>query len=445
MSKKKSITIFVILAVIIVLAGVLSFIEFPMGLYDYNGYAKVIKLGLDLKGGVSVTFEVATTEVVDGKTVTIDDENLKIRIEGAVTRLQDLLVEKGYTEASVSYDMSSDVPTIRVEVPDVDDPERIFTLISRPATLLFVNPDKHEEIYIEGKTDLETAYVSYDDNKSAYQVGLKFNDIGAEKFAKVTKTLSSDGTKTGYMTILVNGEVLMDKVSVSEAIVGGNASISSNKGYTYDEAYELATSLQAGTFGVDLEVREQRVLGPTLGENAIRNGLIAGAVGTFLVMVFMALIYKKLGLIADLALCIYVELLLIFCSILPWVQLTLPGIAGIVLGIGMAVDANVIVFERTKDEYRNGKPLISSINIGFSKGRVAIIDSNITTIIGAIVLWVFGGSAIVGFAITLLIGIIISMFTALVVTRGLIKLALPFDSIDGSGYGLKREVAINVK
>lgn len=200
LSKKKSITIFVILAVIIVAAGVLSFIKFPMGLYDYNGYATSIKLGLDLSGGVSVTFDVATTEVVDGETVTIDRGDLEDRIQGAVTRLQDLLVDKGYSESVVSYDMSTDTPTIRVEVPDVDDPERIFTLISRPATLRFVNPDDYDEIYIEGKTDLETAYVSYDSDNAYYVVGLKFNDKGAKKFADVTEELSEDGTTTGYNT-----------------------------------------------------------------------------------------------------------------------------------------------------------------------------------------------------------------------------------------------------
>jgi protein-export membrane protein SecD len=247
------------------------------------------------------------------------------------------------------------------------------------------------------------------------------------------------------MTILVNGEVLMSKVSVSDTISGGNATISNSSGYTYSEAYELATSLQAGTFGVDLSVREQSILGPTLGENAIRDGLIAGAIGLVLIMIFMGIFYRKLGILASVALCIYVELLLIFCSILPWVQLTLPGIAGLVLGIGMAVDANIVIFERTKDEYRKGKSLISALDIGFKKGRIAVIDANITTIIGAIVLWVFGGSSIVGFAITLLISIVISMFTALVVTRGLIKLALPFESIEGSTYGLKREVAKDVK
>lgn len=440
MSKKKSIVVFVVLAVFIVAAGVLSVVSFPIGLYDYTGYAKAIKLGLDLSGGVSVVYEVVTTEA-DG--TEIPSDVLDQRCQGAVESLQNLLLSKSYPESVVTYNKGA-TPTIRVEVPDVDDPERLFDLIGRPASLQFVNPDDHSEVYIEGKNHLDNAYVlAHETVSGKYAVGLQFNTEGAKKFAEVTKELSQDGSTTGYLTILVNGEVLMDKVSVSQEITGGNATISSSNGYTFDEAYDLSTSLQAGTFGVDLIERETRVLGPTLGENAIRNGLIAGAIGLVLVMIFMVVFYRKLGLLANMALLIYVELLLIFCAILPWVQLTLPGIAGIVLGIGMAVDANIIVFERTKDEFRNGKTLITAIDTGFKKGSVAVIDANITTLIGAVVLWVFGGSSIVGFAVTLFISIIISMFTALVVTRSLIKLALPFDSQNAGGYGLKREVANN--
>jgi protein-export membrane protein, SecD/SecF family len=249
-------------------------------------------------------------------------------------------------------------------------------------------------------------------------------------------------------------------VNVNTVITDGAAIIqSSNGGYSYEQAYELVTRLQAGTFGVDLTSREPNIVSPTLGDNAIKNSLIAGAIGLALVMIFMFVIYRNLGLMADIALLIYIELLLILCSVLPWVQLTLPGIAGIVLGIGMAVDANIVIFERMKDEFRdsvNDNPDLFSKPIrgadgrvtsqggifarGFRKAVIAVVDANVTTIIGAIVLWIFGGQAVIGFAVTLLISIVISMFTAIVVTRGLIYALQGFAGSDNPAlYGFKKK------
>ena len=220
----------------------------------------------------------------------------------------------------------------------------------------------------------------------------------------------------------------------------------------------MATRLQAGTFGVDMTVRETNIVSPTLGTTAIRSSLIAGIVGIVLVMIFMVALYGMFGLMADMALLAYIELVLFLCSVLPWVQLTLPGIAGIIIGIGMAVDANIIIFERIKDEYRSGllgsdnlflKPQRGSdgkitsqggpISRGFRRAAVAVIDSNVTTLIGAIVMWIFGGTSIVGFAVTLFISILVSMFTALLVTRLNISLLGAFDNMNNPKlYKLKR-------
>lgn len=433
---------------------------FPIGksMYDYTGYARSIKLGLDLAGGVSAVFDV---KAPDGETLTADE--LKIRLDGVKASMEDLLTSKGYTESVVTYNTTGN-PTITVEIPDVDDPERVFDLIGRPASLKITKGGDEKTVYIVGSKHLKNVGVAADTEKNngTYVISLQFNAEGTKAFAAATK---ENVGKT--LDIYINDEILMEDVSVSSEISNGQAVIkqggrSTNGnytgGYTYEEAYNLATRLQAGTFGVDMTVRETNIVSPTLGTTAIRSSLIAGIVGIVLVMIFMVALYGMFGLMADMALLAYIELVLFLCSILPWVQLTLPGIAGIIIGIGMAVDANIIIFERIKDEYRSGllgsdnlflKPQRGSdgkitsqggpISRGFRRAAVAVIDSNVTTLIGAIVMWIFGGTSIVGFAVTLFISILVSMFTALLITRLNISLLGAFDNMNNPRlYMLKR-------
>lgn len=433
---------------------------FPIGksMYDYTGYARSIKLGLDLAGGVSAVFDV---KAPDGETLTTDE--LKTRLDGVKASMEDLLTSKGYTESVVTYNTTGN-PTITVEIPDVDDPERVFDLIGRPASLKITKGGDEKTVYIVGSKHLKNVGVAPDTerNNGTYVISLQFNAEGTKAFAAATK---ENVGKT--LDIYINDEILMKDVSVSSEISNGQAVIkqggrSTNGnytgGYTYEEAYNLATRLQAGTFGVDMTVRETNIVSPTLGTTAIRSSLIAGIVGIVLVMIFMVALYGMFGLMADMALLAYIELVLFLCSVLPWVQLTLPGIAGIIIGIGMAVDANIIIFERIKDEYRSGllgsdnlflKPQRGSdgkitsqggpISRGFRRAAVAVIDSNVTTLIGAIVMWIFGGTSIVGFAVTLFISILVSMFTALLVTRLNISLLGAFDNMNNPKlYMLKR-------
>ncbi len=433
---------------------------FPIGksMYDYTGYARSIKLGLDLAGGVSAVFDV---KAPDGETLTADE--LKIRLDGVKASMEDLLTSKGYTESVVTYNTTGN-PTITVEIPDVDDPERVFDLIGRPASLKITKGGDEKTVYIVGSKHLKNVGVAPDTerNNGTYVISLQFNAEGTKAFAAATK---ENVGKT--LDIYINDEILMKDVSVSSEISNGQAVIkqsgrSTNDdytgGYTYEEAYNLATRLQAGTFGVDMTVRETNIVSPTLGTTAIRSSLIAGIVGIVLVMIFMVALYGMFGLMADMALLAYIELVLFLCSVLPWVQLTLPGIAGIIIGIGMAVDANIIIFERIKDEYRSGllgsdnlflKPQRGSdgkitsqggpISRGFRRAAVAVIDSNVTTLIGAIVMWIFGGTSIVGFAVTLFISILVSMFTALLITRLNISLLGAFDNMNNPRlYMLKR-------
>ncbi len=463
MSKKKSITIFVIVGILIILGAVFAAVPtFQIGksMYDYTGYARSIKLGLDLAGGVSAVFDASAPE---GEELTNDE--MKVRLDGVKASMEDLLTSKGYTESVVTYNTTGN-PTITVEIPDVDDPERVFDLIGRPASLKITKGGEEDTVYIIGSKHLEAVGIAADDKKNdgTYVISLQFNKEGTTAFATATKE-----NVNGKLDIYVNDEVIMEGVGVSKEISNGRAQISSNTGYTYEQAYDLATRLQAGTFGVDLKVRETNIVSPTLGTSAIRSSLIAAIVGLVLVMIFMVVFYGMFGLMADLALIMYTELVLFLCAVLPWVQLTLPGIAGIVIGIGMAVDANIIIFERIKDEYRSGildsdnlflKPTRGSdgkitsqggpISRGFRRAAVAVIDSNVTTLIGAIVLWIFGGTTIVGFAVTLFISIVVSMFTSLVISRGLISLLSPFDEFNQPKlYRLKKnndvskEVAVN--
>ena len=418
--------------------AVFAVVDFPIGntVYDYHGYAKTIKLGLDMSGGVSAVFNV------------IDDglSDLDVRIDGTVASLQELLVSKGYTEATVTKGTNSNgLNTIRVEVPDVDDPETVLSLIGRPATLEFkLEESEAAEAIIIGSEHLETAYVTTDDN-SAYAVGLKFNDEGTKVFSDMT---SANVGKSTY--IYINGE-LYTTVNINSAITNGSAIITSQAGYSFEEAKDFATRLQSGTFGVKLQQAEVRSISPTLGANAVRNALIAGVIGIALIFVFLAVIYRGMGLAADVALCIYIVLLLWFSAVLPWVQLTLPGIAGLLLSIGMAVDGNVIIFERIREEYRGtSKPIKSAVKAGFKRSIAAIIDGNVTTLIGAIVLWAVGSAAIQGFAVTLFIGIILSMFTSLLITRLVLNAFLPLTAkldkkhkgLNEKLYGLKRSASV---
>lgn len=448
--------IFTLISVLLILGAVFAFIPtFQIGnsVYDYTGYARSIKLGLDLAGGVSAVFDVKAPE---GEDLTADE--MRVRLDGVKASMEDLLTSKGYTESVVTYNATGANPTITVEIPDVDDPERVFDLIGRPASLKITKGDDADTVYIVGSKHLSQVGVAADTEKNngTYVISLQFNKEGTTAFATATK----DNVGSN-LDIYINGEKLMS-VSVSSEISNGQAVIkqggSTSGGYTYEEAYDMATRLQAGTFGVDMTVRETNILSPTLGTTAIRSSLIAGLVGLLIVMIFMVVFYGMFGLMADLALIAYTELVLFLCAILPWVQLTLPGIAGIIIGIGMAVDANILIFERIKDEYRSGllgtddlflKPQRGSdgkitsqggpISRGFRKAAVAVIDSNVTTLIGAIVMWIFGSTSIVGFAVTLFISIIVSMFTALFITRMNISLLGAFDNMNNPKfYMLKR-------
>ena len=424
MSKIKSIIILVVVAVLVIGLGLLIFPlngqdSFAIGKSNYDFYwvSKSIKLGLDLEGGMYVVY---TMDLED-----IDSDQRDSAVDGTIANLEALLFSKGYTEATVTRQGND---KIRVEIPSVDDTASLMALIGEPAELEF--RDESGTVLIEGGKHLQDAQpIPYN---GSYAISLKFNDEGTTAFASATS--ANVGKK---LAIYINGEEIM-AATVNAAINEGEAVITGN--YTQQQASDLAIKLQAGTFAVSLTPEENSTISATLGQNALSSSLIAGAIGLGIIILLMVLIYRAMGLVAAGALVIYTVIMMYALAIVPWVQLTLPSIAGIILSIGMAVDANVIIFERIKDERLNGgKSIRTSVQIGFKKALSAILDGNITTILGSIVMIIFGATTIKSFGITLLIGIVISMFTALVVTRLLINIALAFNEESDALYGLRRK------
>ncbi len=423
MSKTKSIIILVVLMVLVVGLTLLIFPlngqdSFAIGNsnYDFRWVSKSIKLGLDLEGGMYVVYSMDLDS--------IETDQRDVAVEGTISNLEALLFSKGYTEATVTRQGNN---KLRVEIPSVDDTASLMALLGEPAELEF--KDESGNVLVEGGKHLEDATaVLYE---GSYAISLTFNDEGTEAFATAT---SNNVGKS--ISIYINGEEIMSP-TVNTAITDGNAVITGN--YTQQQANEMAIKLKAGTFAVSLTPEENSTISATLGQNALESSLIAGVIGLAIIIILMVAIYRLNGLVAAGSLIIYTVIMFYALAIVPWVQLTLPSIAGIILSIGMAVDANVIIFERIKDErLKGGKSIRTSTQIGFKKSLSAILDGNITTILGAIVMIIFGATSIKSFGITLLIGIIISLFASLLVTRLLVYICLSFNEESDVLYGLRR-------
>lgn len=420
MKKSKGIISLILTVVLIALLGFTTVVGFGKG---QTGAAKNIKLGLDLEGGVSITYQ------VKGETPSAED------MSDTIYKLQKR-VEQYSTEATV-YQEGDD--RISIEIPGVTDANEILSELGQPGSLYFIkekdsdgNPNygldtsghyvlakSMDELKEEGSvvltgTDIKSAKSgSYQDSTTGANenvVQLSMTKEGTEKFAEATKA-AKEAKET--IAIYYDGE-LISVPSVNAEITDGQAIIEGNM--SYEEAEQLASTIRIGGLSVELEEIRSNVVGAQLGEEAISTSLMAGAIGLAIVFVFMCMVYLLPGLASSLALVIYTGLILVLLNAFD-ITLTLPGIAGIILGIGMAVDANVIIFARVKEELTAGKSVKSALNAGFHKAMSAILDGNITTLIAAAVLWLKGSGTVKGFAQTLALGIVVSMFTALVITR----------------------------
>ena len=422
---KKSIVFVVLLLVVGILLAFCRF-DIPFTNQTYNGFINSIKLGLDVSGGVTAVYD---AKVADESS----DTSIDTAIKSTINRLEGILASRGYTEATVTTQQGN---RIRVEVPDVEDPQEVFDLIGNPAKLTFKTEDSAAADAVIEASDIKNVEYGFQNNE--HGVVVDFTSNGAMKFSDLTQELSQSGEKV-YVFI---GEEKFTELSVNEHITGNSTFISGSMD-TRAEAEEFALRIMSGTFSAELSLYESSVVSPTLGMNAIQSGLIAGIIGLVLIFIFMALVYRTMGLMASISLIFYTILVLFLLQAIPLVQLTLPGIAGIILSLGMAVDANVIIFERIKDEYKYGKRIPASVKGGFKRATTAILDSNITTLMVCVVLYLLGTGAIKGFAITLFIGVLVSMFTAIFVTRWLLNICVAFNSSKPQHYNLYREEGVN--
>ena len=417
---------------------------------DASGSASSINLGLDLEGGVSITYQVVGDEDPSSEDMADTIYKLQKRVEG-------------YSTEAVVYQEGSD--RINIEIPGVSDANAILEELGKPGSLYFIaehDPEGNlnyqmmgmgndgKPVYMMNKTieeleengsvvlegtDVKNAQagsVSNDMQNSEFVVELSMNEEGISKFADATTKALQNGESIG---IYYDGAII-SAPGVNSAITDGQAQITGN--FTFEEAQQLASTIRIGGLKLELEELHSKIVGAQLGEEAISTSIKAAGVGFAVIVVFMIAAYYLSGAAASLALALYIELIIILLDAFE-ITLTLPGIAGIILSIGMAVDANVIIFARIKEEIAKGKTVKSAIDIGFKKATSAIVDGNITTLIAAAVLGLLGSGTIKGFAATLALGIILSMFTAMVITKLLMKSFYAIGLQSAKLYGSAKE------
>ncbi|OGE19047.1 protein-export membrane protein SecD [Candidatus Daviesbacteria bacterium RIFCSPHIGHO2_02_FULL_41_10] len=392
-----------------------------------------LKLGLDLQGGTELVLETQMDKIAPG--------NRDSALESAKNVLERRVNLYGVSEAIVQTSKLGEQRRILVELPGVKDASSAANLVGKTAQLDFrempatLSAEEQEAtksgiplIYLAKPTgltgaDLKNAQVTFGGNQGASsgpQVAIEFTNEGAKKFAEITKR------NIGKPLAIFLDDQPVSAPNVQQEIIGGSAVITGQ--FTTKESKDLAIQLNAGALPVPIKLISQHFIGPTLGQESVNKSLVAGIIGLGVVMIYMAVYYGFLGLIADLALVIYTILVLAFFKtglfILPPVTLTLAGIAGFILSIGMAVDANILIFERMKEEIRWGKSKTLALDLGFKRAWSSIWASNVSSLMTAAILYGIGTSLIRGFAITLAIGVLVSMFTSYVVTRTLLRLII---------------------
>ncbi len=404
----------ILLVTLAVIGGTLYIAANGIG-ENKTGSAEDISLGLDLAGGVSITY------------TTVKDNPTDQEISDTKYKLNQRITQSGYTEGEVYIEGRK---RINVDIPNVDDPNKVLEELGQPGDLKFVDEDGN--VIITG-SDVKDANAQRNPDGRGYIVELVLNNAGKDKFSEGT---AANVGKT--IAIVYNGEVLMAP-RVGSQIANGVASISGMG--TSEEAFDLATYIRIGALPLELEELYSSVVGAKMGEDAINTSLTAGLIGILIVFAFMIVFYRLPGVAASVALVFYAGLVIVLLSIFG-MTLTLPGIAGIILSVGMAVDANVIIFSRIKEEIAMGKTLRASVKAGFKKATTAIVDGNVTTLIASVVLYIMGTGPVRGFAQTLALGIIVSMFTALVITRILLTSFVALKITNKKLYGIGHDAKV---
>lgn len=396
----------------IVLMGLVAFVGIGS---HHRGSAKNIKLGLDLAGGVSITYQ------------TVEENPTSQQMADTIYKLQRRV--ENYSKESAVYQEGSN--RVNVDIPGVTDANQILEELGKAGSIQFV--DEAGNVVIDG-ADISTAKPqTLTQGATSYGVSLELNPSGAKKFAEATA--ANIGKR---ISIIYDGREIQSP-RVNQAITDGKAIIEGQA--SFDAADSLASIIRIGALPLELRELRSNVVGAKLGVEAINTSLLAGIIGFILVIIFMIVFYRIPGLAAGIALIAYVAAMLLLLNGLD-VTLTLPGVAGIILSIGMAVDANVIIFTRIKEELAKGKTVRSAIKTGFEKALSAIVDGNITTLIAAAVLWLKGPGTIKGFAQTLAIGIILSMITALFVTKFILYALYSLGLDNEKFYGVQKQVKV---
>ncbi|WP_373483556.1 protein translocase subunit SecD [Acetobacterium sp.] len=400
-NKSKSGIQLILITLFIALVGYILFNGVSVGVYDIGNVSNNINYGLDLTGGVNVVLEAQATD---------DDPVTAEKIESAMLTIRQRIDTLGVSEPTITKQGDN---RIRVSIPSVSDQEEALDLIGKTAQLEFVGPD--ETVILTGKDVVDSKGVMQTDSSGLEKavVTLKFSEEGTKLFADATQKYIGQVIQIKLDDEIISSPTVNVAITNGEAVIEGIGDI--------EEAGNLASLIRGGALPVKLVPIEVRTVGPTLGQNSLDKSIYAGMIGIALVLIFMLVFYRGLGIIADLALIIFIIIFMIILTALN-VTLTLPGIAGLILTIGMAVDANVIIFERVKEEARLGKSLLTAIDNGFSRAFKTILDSNVTTLIAGFVLFFLGSGSVQGFAVTLILGIMVSMFTAVVITKQLIIL-----------------------
>ena len=397
-----------LLAVLLVIGFLIYVAAAGLG-KNRSGSVNDIKLGLDLAGGVSITYQA------------VGEEPTSTDMADTVYKLQ--LRAQNYSNEAEVYQEGSN--RINVDIPGVSDANEILQELGKPGSLTF--QDQSGNVLLTGM-DVQSAEAGImgESNNREYVVSLTFTEEGAAKFAEATTE------RVGQIIYIIYDNEVVSNPVVRTAITGGQCSIEGMA--SYEEADILASTIRIGALPVELEEIRSNVVGAKLGQEAISTSLMAGAIGLGLVMLFMIITYGVPGVAASLALALYTSLIIFLLSVYK-ITLTLPGIAGIILSIGMAVDANVIIFARIREEMAAGKSVRSSMKDGFKKALSAIVDGNITTLLAAFVLWWRGSGTVRGFAQTLALGVVLSMFTALVITRVILGALYEVGLTDSRLYG----------
>jgi len=420
--------------VITIIIAILAYVAiYGVQLGEDRGISSVsesMNLGLDIEGGVVVVFE-AETDLTGN-----DLEELMAQTKEVIVKRVDSL---GLTEPNITIQGDK---RIRIELPGVKNAQEALSVIGQTAQLEFrllndgsyamsgMTTDMFESEPILTGGNVKKAFTSVDsEGKNA--VSLEFDDEGAKAFEKATEESFNSSSGTARQIAIVLDNAVISAPVPSVVIRDGKAIITGS--FSLQDAALLSSLIRGGALPVNLLEVQTSVIGPTLGLDALKVSVAAAKIGFLLVLLFMLIYYKLPGLVAGISLILYSTVVLFIMTSFK-ATLTLPGVAGIVLSVGMAVDANVIIFERLKEELKNGKSLRASIDSGFSRAIRTIVDANITTFIAAIVLYNFGEGPIQGFAVTLMIGIVTSMFTAIVITKAMLKSLSDFKSLNNKKY-----------